>query len=90
MIEVSWYDDKQACYNVDVEIFANDRNGLLADIIKEVSNTKAKLVEVNCKANKDKTAITELTVEVENLDELNKVLKALRKVENVYEVRRKK
>ena len=45
---------------------------------------------VNSRANKEKIAITEITIEVENLDELNKVLKALRKVDSVYEVNRRK
>ena len=34
--------------------------------------------------------MTEITVEVENLEELNKILKNLRKVDSVYEVKRKK
>ena len=91
IIGVSWYDeDKKTSYTVDIEIFANDRTGLLADIIKELSNQKIKLMAVNCRANKEKIAITDITVEVENLDELNKVLKGLRKVDSVYEVNRKK
>ena len=90
MIDVYWYDDTKASYNVDIEILANDRTGLLADIIKEVSNTRAKLMAVNCKATKERIAITELTIEVENLDELNQVLKSLRKVDSVYEVQRRK
>lgn len=91
IIDVEWYEEnKKSSYTVDIEIFANDRTGLLADIIKELSNQKTKLMAVNCRANKEKIAITEITVEVENLDELNKVLKALRKVDSVYEVTRKK
>ena len=35
-------------------------------------------------------AIMDITIEVENLEELNKVQKAIRKVDSVYEVRRKK
>ena len=38
----------------------------------------------------ERIAITEITVEVENLDSLNQVLKAVRKVDSVYEVNRKK
>ena len=45
---------------------------------------------VSARANKEKIAITDITVEVENLDELNKVLRGLRKVDSVYEVTRKK
>ena len=90
MIDVYWYSEKEAAYSVDIEIFANDRDGLLADQIAQINNTKTKLMAVNCRANKERIAITEMTVEVENLEELNNVLKALRRVDSVYEVKRRK
>jgi len=90
MIDVYWQNEKEAAYNVDIEIFANDRNGLLADIISQIGTTKSKLIAVSSRANKERIAITEITVEVENLDALNQVLKAVRKVDSVYEVKRKK
>ena len=90
MIDVYWYTEKEAAYNVDIEVFANDRSGLLADIIAQISNAKTKLIAVNCRANKERIAITEVTIEVENLEQLNDVLKAIRKVDSVYEVKRKK
>ena len=90
MIDVYWYDEPRASYSVDIEIYANDRAGLLSDIIKEVGNNKCKLIAVKSKANKERIAMTEITVEVENLEELNKILKNLRKVDSVYEVKRKK
>ena len=90
MIDVYWYDEPRASYSVDIEIYANDRAGLLSDIIKEVGNNKCKLIAVNSKANKERIAMTEITGEVENLEELNKILKNLRKVDSVYEVKRKK
>ena len=90
MIDVCWAEDDKSAYSVDIEIYANDRNGLLADIIKQISDSKSKLMAVSSRANKERIAITELTIEVENLDELNQILKALRKVDSVYEVKRKK
>ena len=91
IIDVEWYQqNKQTTYTVDIEIFANDRNGLLADIIKELSTLKIKIMGVNARATKEKIAVTDITIEVENIDDLNKVLKALRKVDSVYEVKRKK
>ena len=90
MIDVYWYTEKEAAYNVDIEVFANDRSGLLADIIAQISAAKTKLIAVNCRANKERIAITEVTIEVENLEQLNDVLKAIRKVDSVYEVKRKK
>ena len=90
MIDVYWYKDSDSSYNVDIEIMANDRNGLLSDIIKQIASVKTRLMAVNSKLNKDKTVTTDVTVEVENLDDLNSILKALRKIDNVYEVNRKK
>jgi len=90
MIDVYWYTDEKSSYKVDVEIFANDRNGLLTDIIQVINTSKTTLVAVSSRANKERIATTELTIEVENLEELNKVLKNLRKVDSVYEVKRKK
>ena len=90
MIDVYWYNDISSAYNVDIEILANDRNGLLADIIKQIASVKTRLIAVNSKLNRDKTVTTDVTVEVENLEDLNNILKALRKIDNVYEVNRKK
>jgi len=90
IIDVEWYNEEKTSYNVEIDIFANDRNGLLADIVKTINETKSHLIGVNAKANKERIAITEVTVEVESLDELNKVIKNLRKVDSVYEVNRKK
>lgn len=91
MIDVEWYKQNQnTSYTVDIEIYANDRTGLLADIIKELSSQKTKIMGINARANKEKIAVTDVTIEVENIEELNKVLKNLRKVDSVYEVRRRK
>ena len=90
MIDVYWYNDSQSAYNVEIEVLANDRNGLLSDIIKQISSVKTRLIGVNSKVNKEKIVVTDLIVEVENLEDLNNILKALRKVDNVYEVNRKK
>ena len=90
MIDVYWFEEEKSKYSVDIEIYGNERNGLLADIIKEIENTKSKLLAVTSRANKEKIAITEVTVEVENIEELNKILKQLRKIDSVYEVKRKK
>ena len=90
IIDVSWVEEKQASYNVDIEISANDRCGLLADITKALSTAKANIVGINAKTGKDRIAIIELTLETKNIDELNSILKAVRKVDSVYEVTRKK
>ena len=91
IIDVEWYNENNdTSYQVEVEVHSNDRNGLLVDILKEIGTTKAKILGVNTKTTKERIAIIDVTLEVENLDELNKVQKAIRKVDSVYEVSRKK
>ncbi len=91
IIDVAWYDDEiQTSYNVDIEVFSNDRTGLLSDIVKEITSQKINIMGVNTKTNKERIATIDITVEVENIDQLTKVIKAIRKVDSVYEVKRKK
>lgn len=90
LIDVYWNDVIKTSYNVNIDIYANDRIGILTDIITEIANQKAKLIAINSKTNKERIAITEVTLQLENQDELNKVLKNLRKVDSVYEVKRRK
>ncbi len=89
LIDVAWYNQVKAKYNVEIEVLANDRKGLLSDVIKKIDDTKALLMGVNTKTNKQRVAILDISIEIENLDELNKVIKALKLVDSVYEVRRK-
>ena len=90
MIDVEWYKEAKENYSVEIELLANDRSGLLVDILTALKETKAKLMGVNTKTTKERIAIIDINIEVENIEELNKVLKSLRKVDSVYEVRRKK
>ena len=90
MIDVYWYDDVKGSYSVDVEIFANDRNGLLKDVIKQVDNANAKLMGINARTNKENITNINITVEIENIGELKKLLTSLRNIESVYEVNRKR
>ncbi len=90
IIDVEWAQNEKATYKVEIEIHSNDRDGLVADIAKEMNNVKATMLVINSKVNRERIVITELTLEVENIDELNRALKALRKIDSVYDVKRKK
>ena len=75
----------------DLEIYANDRSGLLADITVAIGDLKAKMVSINARTvNNGRVAIINVGVEVEDIEKLNKVIKAVRKVDSVYDVHRQK
>ena len=90
MIDVAWYTDKPSSYNVDIAVFSNDRDGLLADIISTVAGEKTPMMSVTSKVSKERIVLTELTIEVNDVAQLNSVIKALRKIDSVYEVKRNK
>ena len=90
IIEVHWYNQEKVTYTVEIEISANDRNGLLADIVQKINDSKAKLLGVNAKATKERIAITDVTLETDSLESLNKIIRELRKIDSVYDVSRKK
>jgi len=90
IIDVEWCGEEKASYKVDVELKSNDRDGLVADIAREMNTLKANMLVINSKVDKNRIVTTNMTIEVESLEELNKVLKTLRKIDSVYEVNRKK
>ena len=51
---------------------------------------KTKLMALNSKTTREHIATIDVTLEVVNIEELNKILKELRKIDSVYEVTRKK
>ena len=53
MIDVYWYEAEKTRYSVDIEVYGNERSGLLADIIREIEGTKSKLLAVTSRANKE-------------------------------------
>jgi len=90
LIDVSWEKEVHASYITDLTVFANDRNGLLADITVAVNEAKATLVSMNARTTPNRVAIITLGVEVDGVDKLTKILKAVRKVDSVYDVHRNK
>ena len=51
---------------------------------------KVNIIGVNTRTSKDKVATIYITLEVQDIEQLNQVIKQIRKVDSVYEVTRKK
>ena len=91
LIDVSWYKEKNASYIAELEIYANDRAGLLADITVAVGETRTKMVSINARTTQNnRVAIITMGLEIEDTEMLNKVIKVIRKVDSVYDVHRQK
>lgn len=91
IIDVKWYTDPaKSTYDVDIEILSNDRTGLLSDIVREITGLKINIMGVNTKTNRDRIATIDVTMEVHDIEQLNQVFKVIRKVDSVFDVKRKK
>jgi GTP pyrophosphokinase len=90
LIDVSWYKAPNASYHADITVLANDRTSLLVDITNTISEAKIPLKAVNARTTKDQLAIMNLTVEINDTEQLEKIIKNLRKIDSVFEVTRSK
>jgi GTP pyrophosphokinase len=71
---------------VDIEIEANDRNGLLQDVLGVASELKTQINSVNARAKRDKSAMVSLTAQISDLDHLQKLLRKLQAIKDVRNV----
>lgn len=88
-LEVSWGSKTSERYAVDVLIRAFDRQELLRDITSLLANEKAYLFALQTQLHKKENMIhITLTIEVEGLSSLSRLLGQLEQVPNVLEARR--
>jgi len=89
IIEVSWGGETRRTYPVELNILAYDRTGLLRDIMMVMANSNINVTSVNTLSNKDESqADMRLTVEIEDIDSLGKVMTQLSRISNVADVLR--
>lgn len=89
-IEVWWSSNQNSDYTSDLQIIANDRNGLMVDVMNVVSAAKSSLKAVNSRVTKDNLAIINITAVVTSQEQIQKLMKSLRSVESVTSVSRLK
>jgi GTP pyrophosphokinase len=90
LIEVEWYKAANTDYIANIQVIANDRKNLLADISTAVTDVKGKINAVMARVSNEKIVVVQLEVQLQNIEHLTKTIKALKKVDSVFEVRRRK
>lgn len=87
-IHVEWEGTRIQEYNVDIEITGQDRNGFLNEVLNTVADSKTKIVAVSGKADKNKVAKISMTIAIHDINHLQKVVERLKRIKDVYTVRR--
>ncbi|GAW29204.1 MULTISPECIES: bifunctional (p)ppGpp synthetase/guanosine-3',5'-bis(diphosphate) 3'-pyrophosphohydrolase [unclassified Carboxydocella] len=88
IIEVTWEQGYTDNYQVKLEIAAMDRAGLLSDVMAVLSDLKISANSVSARSLRNNQAAIELVLEVKGLEQLNYIINRIRKVRDVYEIRR--
>lgn len=88
LITVEWEGAAESSYNVDIEISGHDRRGLLNEVLQAVSETKTYITAVSGRSDKAKIATIHLTISIRNVDHLHTVVERIKRVKDVYSVRR--
>lgn len=87
-INVRWKEQTHAEFNARLVVKANDREGVLADILKTMKELKVDITEISTKVTQDRENITNLCANIKDINTLQNVIKALRKIDSVFDVRR--
>jgi len=90
LIEVDWYKEASATYKANITVMANDRTALLMEITNTIGEAKIPLKAINARTSKEQVAIMTLTLEISDKDQLDKIVKKLRRIEGVFEITRSK
>ncbi len=89
VIDAEWQpEEAQGKYEAVIQIFANDRKGLLVDVSKALTERNISIQSINSRTNKQGIATLLLTFEVESREELNRVIDKLQGIESVIDIER--
>lgn len=91
LIPVEWEIDgagDNKSYQIDIEVQAYDRTGLINEVMHMVSETKTTITAVSGRADKDKIATINLSIMIPHITHLNRVVERIKSIPDVYSVER--
>jgi len=83
LIDVAWDAAPRESHQVDVEVEALDRPGLLQDIMAVLSEQKTNATSVTARVKRDRTATISCSLEIRDLDHLSRILGKVSQVRDV-------
>ena len=87
-LRTEWAEDEKHQYNTGIKIAANNRVGLLSDVLSQLSNMKINVSEMNAREDDEGRCTLYLTITVYDQGQLEFVINRLARVSGVSEVKR--
>lgn len=92
LIDAEWQQSPEEVtgekYFAEIKIFANNRNGLLADIAKTLTEKNIDILSLNTRVSKQGIATLSTSFEVRSREELNRIIDKISAVESVVGIER--
>lgn len=90
LIDAEWQGSNFAngLYTAEINVYANNRTGLLVDISKILTEKKIDLTAINSRISKQGKATISMTFDVHSTEELNSLVEKIRQVESVLDIER--
>ena len=90
LIEAEWQQDTRASeqYMAEINVYANNRTGLLVDISKIFTERKIDVRSINSRTNKQEKATISMNFNVSSKEELNSLIEKIRQIDSVIDVER--
>lgn len=88
LVEVTWEPSKQDVYLARLKVTAVDKKGILANISSIMAQKDANIIQAEVKTTMDKKGISLFTIEVENFEQLQDIMGAIKRVRDVLFVER--
>ncbi|WP_099208801.1 RelA/SpoT family protein [Urinicoccus timonensis] len=83
-LEVKWDTGENGQYTAQIEIQAMDKSTVIGDVANRINDSKLNLISLTAKNTKDHILFINVKVELHNIDELDLLIKRLKKLKSIY------
>ena len=87
-VKVAWGSDTRESYQTSLELVSKDRDGLVLDISAMLSTAKVRVLTFSSRGMPDGFAITSIVLEVTGSEQLELLMKKLKGIQGVMDVKR--
>ena len=88
IVETTWPESGTGIYLVNIQVEAIDRNGLLSDVTRTLSEHHVNILNASVSTSRDRIAFSKFAFEMADPKHLGSVLSAVKNVPGVYDVYR--
>ena len=88
VVEVNWGLAQGTAYFAEIQVQADDREGLLADVMSVITELKLQLSAVNANLAKEGSALINVKLKITSVDSLKDLMKRLKRLKGVSDVYR--